>query len=263
MKLKSLIVASCLVTASFPLVANADALEDIKAVGKIRVATDMSIPPFGFLDEALQPIGSDVEAAKLLADHLGVKLEFIPTTGPTRIPNLQTGKADIIVSSLSVTPQRAEVVDFSKPYAAVFSVVAGPKDVSVTEWKDTDGKTIYVTRSTVQDSELTSLAKNHGFKVARYDDDATLITAAVSGQAGLVSTGNVIVAQIAKKNPVMGFEPKIVVRTYDVAVGVRKGEEALVNEINNWIAGDMKNGKLPAIFKKYHGLDLPEKVVSH
>ena len=52
------------------------------------------------------------------------------TTGATRIPNVQTGKADIIISTLSVTPERAKVIDFSKPYAALQSDRRLPQDRS-------------------------------------------------------------------------------------------------------------------------------------
>ena len=55
-------------------------------------------------DDKMQPTGSDVDLARLLAKDLGVELEIVTTTGPTRIPMLQTNKADIVVSTLSITP---------------------------------------------------------------------------------------------------------------------------------------------------------------
>ena len=85
---------------------------------KIRIATDLAIPPSGMIDAAMKPTGSDVETAQLLAKDWGLELEFVQTTGATRIPNVQTNKADIIISTLSVTPERAKVIDFTKPYAA-------------------------------------------------------------------------------------------------------------------------------------------------
>ncbi len=136
--------------------AAADALADIMAAKKIRVATDMAIPPSGMLDPNLQPTGSDVETAKLLAADWGLELEFVQTTGATRIPNLQTNKADIVISTLSVTPQRAEVIDFSKPYAALQSVVGAPKTAAIAGWDDVRGQAITVTRGTTQDTELTA-----------------------------------------------------------------------------------------------------------
>src|ERR1043165_8625268 len=94
--------------------APADLPDAITAPKKIRVATDLAIPPSGMIDANLKPTGSDVETAQLLAKDWGLELEFVQTTGATRIPNVQTGKADIIISTLSVTPERAKVIDFTK-----------------------------------------------------------------------------------------------------------------------------------------------------
>ena len=94
-------------------VANADALDDIKKSGKIRIAIDLGVPPYGMTDEKMQPTGLDVEAAEMLAKDWGLKFEHVPTTGASRIPALQTGKADLVISSLSYTAERAKVIDFS------------------------------------------------------------------------------------------------------------------------------------------------------
>ena len=84
-------------------VANADALDDIKKSGKIRIAIDLGVPPYGMTDAQMKPTGLDVEAAEMLAKDWGLKFEHVPTTGASRIPSLQTGKADLVISSLSYT----------------------------------------------------------------------------------------------------------------------------------------------------------------
>ncbi|WP_416355848.1 transporter substrate-binding domain-containing protein [Aureimonas phyllosphaerae] len=241
--------------------AAADALADIMAAKKIRVATDMAIPPSGMLDANLQPTGSDVETAKLLAADWGLELEFVQTTGATRIPNLQTNKADIVISTLSVTPQRAEVIDFSRPYAALQSVVGAPKASTITGWDDVRGQAITVTRGTTQDTELTSLASEKGFTVTRYDDDATMVTAAVSGQAKMVATSATLVNQIGQRNPDLAYEPKFVIRTFDLAIGLRKNEPELKAKLDEWVGANLKNGKLNEIYQRFHGSALPPEML--
>src|SRR6266404_7537374 len=93
--------------------ASADVLDEIKKAGKIRIAIDLGVPPYGMTDDKLQPTGLDVEAARLLAKDWGLEFEHVPTTGASRIPALQTGKADLVISSLSYTAERAKVIDFS------------------------------------------------------------------------------------------------------------------------------------------------------
>ena len=95
--------------------AHADQLDTIMAAKKIRVAIDMAVPPYSMKDDKLKLIGNDVETAELLAKDLGLELEFVPTVLSNRVPFLQTGKADIVVSVFAITPERAKVIDFSVP----------------------------------------------------------------------------------------------------------------------------------------------------
>ncbi len=252
--LRTLFAITCLLAAG---AAQADLLDDVMKAKKIRIATDFSIPPSGMLDKDLKPTGSDVETAQLLAKDWGLELEFVQTTGATRIPNLQTDKADIVVSTLSVTPERQKVIDFSRPYAALVSVIGARKDLAIKDWQDLRGKAVTVTRGTTQDTELTGMSKDRDFRVVRYDDDATMVTAGVSGQADVVSTSVTIMNQITAKNPQRPFEQKIVLRNLDLAVGVKKGEERMVAKLDEWVTANLKNGKLNDIYKKYHGSDLP------
>jgi polar amino acid transport system substrate-binding protein len=167
----------------------------------------------------------------------------------------------VVISTLSVTPERAKVIDFTEPYAALESVVGGLKTIEVKDWADLKGKKIAVSRGTTQDTALTNRAKDGGgFEVARYDDDATMVTAAVTGQADFVATSATIVNQIGVKNPARAFEPKVLITTFNLAMGVKKGEPRLVAKLNEWIAANIANGKLNAIYKKYHGTDLPENM---
>jgi polar amino acid transport system substrate-binding protein len=252
---RSALVATCLTAAA--LAAHADLLDDITKAKKIRISTDMAIPPAGMMDSNMQPSGSDVETAKLLAQDWGLQIEWVPTTGATRIPNVNTGKADVIISTLSVTPERAKVIDFSKAYAVLQSVVGAPKSAAIKDWADLKGKNITVTRGTTQDTELSGMAGDNGFKVVRYDDDATMVTAGATGQADVVATSVALVNQISAKSPQKPWEPKFVIRNFDLAVGIKQGEPRLLAKLNEWVAANLKNGKLNAIYKKYYGVDLP------
>ncbi len=62
------------------------------------------------------------------------------TTGATRIPNLLTGKADIIISTLSITPERQKAIDFSMPYGALASVIGARKDLTIKDMAGPQGQ---------------------------------------------------------------------------------------------------------------------------
>jgi polar amino acid transport system substrate-binding protein len=244
------------------LVANAglvraDQLDDIMRTGTIRISTDVAIPPAGMMNDQMQPIGSDVETAQLLAKDWGLKLEIVPTTGATRIPNVLSGKADIIISTLSVTPERAKVIDFSRAYTVLQSVVGGSPTVHVDNIAGLKGMSIAVTRGTTQDTKLTGLAGANGFTVQRYDDDATLVTAGATGQTKLISTSVALVDAVKQKNPATEFAPKFVIDNFDIAIGLKKGEPRLLAKLNEWVLANLQNGKLNTIYKTYYKVDLP------
>ena len=247
--------ALAIVMLSLGLTAQADTLDDIKKAGKIRVAIDTAIPPFGMTDDKLQPTGSDVDVARLLAKDLGVELEIVTTTGPTRIPMLQTNKTDIVVSTLSITPDRAKVIDFTTPYADHPSVVGGLKSLAIKDLSDLDGKKVAVVRGTTQDTDLTQKAK--GAQLVRYEDDATMALAVASGQVDILATARSLLPAISKKNPARTLEPKITMQTNYLAIGVRKEEPKLLAWLNDWVKANLRNGKLAAIYKQYHGIDIP------
>lgn len=259
---KNILLLATLLSAVVTLPVSANALEEIQKRGEIRVATDLSIPPSGMLDASMKPVGSDVETAELLAKDWGLKLKFIETTGATRIPNLQTGKADIVISTLSVTPQRAQVIDFSRAYAGLRSVIGAPAATKISDWADLKGHAITVTRGTTQDSMLTKDAAKNGITIQRYDDDATMVTAAVSGQAYAVATSATLVNQIHKQNPKLAFEPKMTLTVFDLAIGLKKNEPELKAKLDEWIAANLKNGKLNAIYEKYHGEPIPAEILN-
>jgi len=261
MKLKKILygasLALCL--SAFAGAASADALADIKAAKKIRVGIDLGAPFYGYIDGKMQAVGSDVEAAKLLAEDLGVELEIVQTTNSARIPNLLSNKADLIISSLSITPERAKAVDFSIPYGAIQAAVGAPKSLDIKGMDDLAGKSVAVTRGGPQDKLVSEGAPQA--TVVRFDDEAASITAAATGQTDIVAITPPIIAAIANRNPGREFEVKFVVQSSRLGVAMRKNEHELKQWVNDWIRTNLKNGKLNDIHVKYAGVPIPEEII--
>lgn len=254
------ILSGLALLASTAGMAAADQYQRIIESGKLRVATDMAVPPYGMLDAELKPIGLDVEVARKLAADWGLEIEFVETTGSSRIPNLLTDKADIVISSLSMTRERAEVVDFSNPYSVINSVVGGKASDPVTGWEDLKGRTVAVARGTINDTDISAEADKYGFSVTRYEDDATLITAIVSGQSDLIGHAAATLLRINAADASLAFEPKFVTRASGLGIGVKKGEPTLLAKLNEWVAENLANGTLTEITERYTGLPLPEEL---
>ena len=236
----------------------ADTLDTIKQRGKLLVAIDLGLPPFGTVDAEIKPTGSDVEAARLLAAEIGVPLEIVPATGPNRIPFLLTGKADAVMSSFSITEERKKVVAFSAPYGIIQIICAAPKGVAIRSAADLAGKTVAVTRGTGSDADATRLAKaDPAIAMARFEDDATLITALATGQQDIMIAAPAQMNEANRKAPARQLETKFTVRVNGYAVGLRKDDKAFVDFVDAWIAKDLANGKLRAVYTKYFGTELP------
>jgi len=239
--------------------ARADALDDIRQAKKIRIATDLGLPPYSMTDDNMQPTGSDIETARLLARDFEVELVLVPTIAASRIPMLLTGKADLVIATLSITPDRAQVIDFSVPYATLRTVIAGLRGIKVETIADLTGKTVGVTRGTPNDLYLSKTA--NGVNVVRYEDDATTAQAFASGQVDLIATAELLLPPIAQKNPNRQVEIKYIIEAYKLAIGVKKGETRLLQEVDSWVRTNLKNGMLNEIYKRFHGNDLPESIL--
>jgi polar amino acid transport system substrate-binding protein len=236
----------------------ADQLDDIKKAGVIRIAYAAGSPQFSYADENMQVVGSDIDTAKALAKDLGVKLELVPITNAARVPTVQARRADLVIADLSITAERAKVIDFSVPYAVITIIVGGRKDIKVKDYADLDGKTIGLTRATTNDTLTTQLAK--GAQIQRYEDDATLITSMVTGQIQIFSSTPSNLIEMQKRAPQYNIELKFEQKDFDLGIAMNKGEPALKTWVDNWVSTNQKNGVLNTIYKKYHGRDLPDSV---
>lgn len=246
-----------LALAGTALTATADTLKDIQARKKLLVAIDLSVPPYGMTDGKMEPQGADVDVARALAKDLGVPLEIVQVSGPNRIPFLMTGKADMVISSFSVTAERAKVVAFSAPYSVNQLVVGAAKGVDIKKMDDLNGKRIAVVRGNLQDLELTKSAPK-GATLVRYEDDATANTALIAGQVDAIATPATTVKTLAERNPGKNLEVKFVVKMQPLAIGLRKNDAELMKWINAWVEKNTANGELNKIYTRYMGIALPD-----
>lgn len=223
---------------------------------KIRIAVDVSSPPFGVLDKNGQPDGSDVAVARQMAADLGAELEFIQVPSNGRIPALLAGRADVTIASISITTERAKTVLFCNPNGALSIVVVGPKGVSIAKPTDMVGKTIGITRATLEEATVPKMAPP-GTKIVWFDEIGATIQALVSGQVDAAGMTSFAAKVVAERNPAKQFETKLNVTTAYYGPIVRPGDYALRDWINVWIFVNTHNGKLAEIYKKGTGVDLP------
>jgi polar amino acid transport system substrate-binding protein len=252
----ALALALAMVLLAAPALAADGALTHIKASGVLKVAVPQDFPPFGSVGPDMQPIGYDIDMARLIASKLGVKTELVPVTSTNRIPYLTTGKVDLVISSLGKNPKRAAVIDFSEAYAPFFNGVFGTADEKIAGPADLADKTVAVTRGSIEDLELTKIVPE-STTIKRFEDNSSTISAYQSGQVDLVATGNVVAASINDKNPAKPLLTKFMIKNSPCYVGLNKEEPALMAEVNAIIEGAKKDGSLGAIAEKWLHNPLP------
>lgn len=235
------------------------ALDNILKSKTLKVAIPTDYPPYGSVDKTMQPVGLDIDMAKLIASKLGVKAELIPVTSANRIPYLQTKKADLVISTLGKNAEREKVIDFSTAYAPFFQGVFGPKKLPIKSFNDLAGKTVAVTRGAMEDQELNKVAPPN-VDYRRFEDNNATIAAFVSGQVQILAASGPVIAQMLEKNPQVSAEFKLLLKDSPCFVGITKGEESLKAKVNEIIANARKDGTLDAMSKKWLGKgigDLP------
>lgn len=235
------------------------ALADIQKAGVLKVAIPTDFPPYGFVGTDLAPQGLDIDMAGLVAAKLGVKVELLPVTTANRIAYLQTHKADLVISTLGKTPEREQVIDFTAAYSPFYIAVFGPKTMPLTAPEGMAGKSIAVTRGSVDDAELTKVAPSSA-QIRRFEDNNTTISAFVAGQTQLVATSAQVASAMMAKNPSLGAEFKFTLKDSPNFIGVAKGEDALRSRVNAIIAEAKASGEIDKLCMKWLGRpagDLP------
>lgn len=236
------------------------ALDDVMKAKEIRIAIPTDFPPYGFVGTDLKPQGLDIDVANYIAAKLGVKVELLPVTTANRIPYLQTKKADLVISTLGKNPDREKVIDFTIAYSPFYIAVFGPKALAAKGPAELAGKSISVTRGSIDDMELTKVAPP-ATELRRFEDNNSTVSAYVAGQVQLIATSAQVAGAMMSKNPQLGTEYKFVLKDSPNYIGVGKGEDKLRLKVNEIILEARKNGDMDKIAMKWLGRpvgDLPQ-----
>jgi polar amino acid transport system substrate-binding protein len=233
------------------------ALDDILKSKVLKVAVQTDSAPYGFVGTDLKPIGLDIDMANLIGKKLGVPVELVVVVSASRIPALQTRKADLVIATLGKNPDREKVIDFSSAYSPFFQAVFGPKNISVKSFADLAGNSVGVTRGAMEDQELTKVAPS-GVDTKRFEDNNATISAFTAGQVQFVALGASVAGNMMTKNPQLSAEYKLLLKDSPNFIGIAKGEDKLKAKVNEIIAEAKKSGELEAMAKKWLGRGLGE-----
>lgn len=259
-KIMSLMLAvlllASLLTACGKASSSSDLLTQIQKRGTIIVGLEGDWAPWSFVGEGDTLMGFDVEVAQAIAAKLGVKAEIVPGEWDGLFAGMDSGRYDIVVNGVEVTPDRSEKYDFSDPYAYIRTalIVRGDNE-DIKSFEDLKGKT---TANSIASTYMT-MAEEYGATVSGVATLDETLTMVLQGRVDATLNANVSFTDYMAQHPDENL--KIVATTEDaslVSIPVRKGDNtaSLLTAINKALAELHADGTISELSVKYFGEDI-------
>lgn len=206
-----------------------------KSGSPLRVGMDLSYPPFEMQDKTGQPDGVSVRLAEALAKHLGRPVKIVPMEFSGLIPALKTGNIDLIISSMTATEERAQSIDFSKPYAFTGLALLVRKDTDIRSVEDlkTPGRTI--TAKTGTTGDIWASKNLPSAKRVVFEDHTACVLEVVQGRADAFIYDQLSIYKYAQENQTTtrGLLTPFVEESW--AIGIAKGNDALRGQVDAFL----------------------------
>jgi polar amino acid transport system substrate-binding protein len=208
---------------------------EVRQRGKWVIGVKCDFAPFGFIDAGGKNDGYDVEVARRfaqLAFGSKTKLELVCVTTPSRIPTLQSKRVDIIISTLTWTKARTEVIAYSIPYYSATGRLLVPNNSQIRSVRDLGNKTIVTTRGALYAAWTRNCFKNS--KLLEVDSPALAVAAVKNGTADTFMFDDAFLIGVATQDRALKLtNDKFLAIPW--GVGIRKGEGTMAAWVNTAI----------------------------
>ena len=218
-------------------------IEQVLKRGVLKVGMSTFVP-WAMKDKKGELIGFEIDVAKKLAKDMGVKIEFVPTKWAGIIPALLTGKFDVIIGGMGITPARSLKVNFTIPYEYSGMSIVAHKKLAKGFNKLEDFNKSGITIASRLGSTAAEAAKKYLPKANHrmFDDEAQAYQELLNGKAYAVVGSAPTPAFHAIKNPEKLFMPLKETFTKEaIGFAVRKGDFDTLNYLNSWILVNHSN----------------------
>ena len=230
--------------------ANADAIDDIKKRGVLVVGTKADYRPFGFLDPAGKITGFEADLAADVAKRLGVKLELVPVVASNRIQFLQQGKIDLLIATMSDTPERRKIVDIIEPsYYGSGTNVLALKSAGIKSWDNLRGKKVCLIQGSFYNKEL---QEKYGIEGVAFPGTAEAYTALKNGNCvAFAYDDTAIVGEMLKPEWSAYEMPLESILFVPWGIAVKQGEKGFADFMSKTTADWHKSGLIQDLEKKW------------
>lgn len=232
--------------------------DDIKAKGYFTVGLDDSFPPMGFRDEKGEIVGFDIDMAKKAAEKMGVDVKFQPVVWSGIIMELDNKNIDLVWNGMTITAERQEKINFSKPYLANQQIIIVKKDSAIKTKADLAGKKVAVQAgSSAVDAVKAEEAiyKSLGDLVEFGNYTEALMDVNV-GRMDAVVIDEVVGRYYIAKEPSLYTVLEDNFGSEEYGIGIRKTDAAFQAELQKAIDAMIADGSAKEISEKWFGEDI-------
>lgn len=218
----------------------------------LKVGMELKYPPFETKDESGKPAGASVMLAEALGEYLGREIEIVETDYTSLIPALEQGTIDLIISSMTITPAREEVVDFSDPYTNSQLMMLVYKDSKVQSPDDLNDPEVIIASKTGTIGALWAAQYAPNAQIRNIDEEASAVLEVAQGKADVFIYDPLSIIRHHENYPDTTravLEP--LPNTKGWGIAMRKGEDALKEKINAFIAEAKTDGTYDAIREEW------------
>ena len=227
-------------------------VESVQKAGKLTIGTSPDFPPFESLTNDGKVEGIEIDILNLICDELGVELEIKQMDFDSVLPGVQAGKFNVGVSGISVTPEREKNTLFSTPYCLAAQAIVVTSNSAITCKADLTGKTVSVQTGTTAEE----FCMGNGYTVKAYAANADAELALTTGKVDAWVIDDLTAAEmVASYNEDHPDAPLVILdeamTTEPYAFAFAKGNDDLVNKINEILEDLLADGTIAGIFDKY------------
>ncbi|HEY6888201.1 MAG TPA: glutamate ABC transporter substrate-binding protein [Solirubrobacter sp.] len=232
-------------------------LGKIQAKGEMTIGVKFDVPPFGVKNPQSGEVeGFDVEMGKAVAGKLGVKPKFIEAISDNRIPFLEDGTADLILSTMTINEERVGQIAFSDPYFIARGRVLVPGDSSITSVADLAGKNVCTALGSTYEANLKKQAPDAKLKLV--DSYSECLELVQNGAVDAVSTDDVILTgMIIQDDTLKLVGDQLTQEPY--GAGIKKGDTQMVDFVNGVFTGLKDDGTWAKLHEQWIGKYTGEK----
>jgi len=223
------------------------------------VGTDAAYAPFESQNEKGEIVGFDIDVVKAVAQKAGLEVKFVNTPWEGIFNALKQGDRDLLVSSITITDERKQTMDFTAPYFDAHQLIAVRADSKVARFDDLKTLKVGVQTGTTGDEAISKLQGKTSPNIKRFEGTPLALSELETGGIDAVVADNGVMINYVKNNGGDKFrtvnDPAFTPEQYGIAV--KKGNAELLAKLNQGLVAIRADGSYDRIYAQYLGAPTP------